>query len=77
MAQRVWQSIKVQYCSHASSDVALEAQVAYPAEFLGEQLPRVSAHRCSHAMQCNLFRQPACLWAGTNPEVDPFKEAAG
>jgi hypothetical protein len=72
MAVKTWQSVKIQYCSHAGSEVAFEAQVIYPAEHLPEQLPRVSAHRCSHAMQCNLFKQPSCVWAGTNPNMDPF-----
>jgi hypothetical protein len=74
MAVKTWQSLKIQYCSHAGDEVSFDAQVVYPADHLPDQPPRVSAHRCSHAMQCNLFRQPSCVWAGTNPGVDPFKE---
>jgi hypothetical protein len=36
--------------------------------------PRVLAHRCSYSLYCNLDGRPSCLWAGTNPAVDPFTE---
>jgi hypothetical protein len=72
MAVKTWQPIKICYCQHVNQDVALEAQVIYPAEFLPDQPARVTAHRCSHGEMCNLDGRPSCLWAGTNPAVDPF-----
>jgi len=76
MAQRTWQPIKAQYCSRAGDEVQLEVEVVYPAEYLPDQEPRVLAHRCSHAMICNLEKQASCIWAGTNPAYDPFTEKA-
>ena len=52
--------------------VALEAEVLHPADFLPDP-PRVLAHRCSMGDQCNQFARAACVWAGTNPVVDPFR----
>lgn len=74
-AVKIWQVLKVQYCQHAAEEVGFEAQVVYPAEWLPEQPPRVLAHRCSHGFACNLDGRPSCIWAGTNPVVDPFTEA--
>jgi hypothetical protein len=71
MAVKTWQTIKVKYCEHAKSDVSLDAQIIIPADHLPDLMARVYAHRCSHAMVCT---DPSCVWAGTNPEVDPFKE---
>ncbi len=74
MAEKMWQSIQLRYCEHASAQVSLEAQVIYPADILPDQPPQVVAHRCSHAFACNLDDRPSCVWAGTNPAYDPFKE---
>jgi len=74
MSVKTWQSIKVCYCQHVGSEVALEAEVIYPAEWLPDQNPRVMAHRCSRGMACNLDGRPSCMWAGTNPVIDPFIE---
>jgi len=74
MAVRNWQPIKYCYCHHVDQNVALEAEVVFPAEWLPEQAPRVLAHRCSHAISCNLDGRSSCLWAGTNPVIDPFIE---
>jgi hypothetical protein len=52
-------------------EVALESEVLYPMDFLPDP-PRVRSHRCSLGAQCNQFAQPACIWAGTNPNFDPF-----
>ncbi len=77
MAVKVWQTIKVQYCRHANSEVALEAEVLYPEEHLPEQGPRIVAHRCSRGVECGLeHSQNACVWTGTNPDFDPFAEKA-
>lgn len=74
MAVKTWQTIKVRYCHHADAEVELEAQTVYPAEWLPDQPPRILAHRCSHAFACSLDGRPSCVWAGTNPSYDPFRE---
>jgi len=74
MAEKVWQPIKVCFCEHVGEDVAFEAELVYPADFLPDQGPRVLAHRCSHGMACNQDGRPSCIWAGTNPAVDPFSD---
>jgi hypothetical protein len=74
MPVRSWQPVKVCICHHVGEEVALEADVVYPAEWLPEQPPRIIAHRCSHGLACNLDGRPSCVWAGTNPAIDPFLE---
>jgi len=74
LAVKTWQVVKVRYCHHVNQDVSFEAEVIYPAEFLPDTAPRVIAHRCSHAFSCNLDGRPSCIWAGTNPSYDPFRE---
>jgi hypothetical protein len=74
MAFKNWEVIKVSYCEHAGEEVALEAEIGYPADRLPEQAPRIIAHRCSRGLACNSFSQASCCWAGTNPGYDPFKE---
>jgi hypothetical protein len=74
MAEKAWQAIKTCYCHHVDQEVALEAEMIYPAEWLPDQMPRVVAHRCSYALACNLDGRPSCIWAGTNPAIDPFIE---
>jgi len=71
MAVRTWQTIQKKYCDHASAEVGLEAEIIYPSEHLPDMLARVYAHRCSHVGVC---LNPNCVWAGTNPDRDPFKE---
>ena len=44
MAYRNWEVIKVSYCEHAGEEVALEAEIAYPATYLPEQAPRMFWH---------------------------------
>ena len=75
MAQRTWQTIKIRYCEHAGQEVSMDAEVILPAEWLPDGPPRVIAHRCSHAVDCNLDNRASCVWAGTNPAYDPFAEA--
>ena len=73
MATRTWQSIKICYCHHVDQEVSLETEVVYPAEWLPDIEPaRVLAHRCSQGVTCNLDEKPSCMWAGTNPTIDPF-----
>jgi hypothetical protein len=74
MSEKSWEIVKVHYCHHVKEEVGLEAQVVYPAEWMPDQPPRVFAHRCSKAIMCNQDGRPSCIWAGTNPAVDPFKE---
>ncbi len=75
MNQKQWQTIKVQYCQRVGKEVSLEAQVVYPGENMPDQPPRIVAHRCSFGLQCNLLNNsPSCIWAGTNPNYDPFSE---
>jgi hypothetical protein len=54
--------------------VALEAQVVYPPEYLGEQAPRVLAHRCSNGFDCMVTHDGGCRWSGANPTYDPFED---
>lgn len=75
MAEKTWEVVKVRYCDHVKEEVGLEAQVVYPADWLPDQPPRIIGHRCSEALMCNLDGRASCVWAGTNPGVDPFKEA--
>lgn len=75
MAIKAWESIKVRYCHHVDDEVSLEAQVIYPADILPDQAPRVVSHRCSRAVSCNLDGRSSCVWAGTNPVFDPFRES--
>lgn len=75
MAERTWQTLKVRYCEHAESDVYLQAELIYPAEWLPDCQPRVMAHRCSHGIQCNFNGRASCIWSGTNPTVDLFTES--
>ena len=74
MAERTWKEIKVRYCKHAGCNVALEAEVIYPADLLPDQPPHVGSHRCSHGGICMRMGEAACIWAGTNPAYDPFQE---
>ena len=72
MAEKIWEVINIRYCDHIDQDVGFEAQVVYPLDLLPDQEARVYAHRCSHAFGCNLDGRPSCMWAGTNPAIDPF-----
>lgn len=74
MAEKTWQPIKIRYCDHAGAEVALEVAAVYPADHLPDQGPRIFGHRCSKAGECILLNKSTCVWAGTNPNYDPFKE---
>ena len=73
MTDKKWEVLQVCYCQHVGENVNFEAQVVHPAEVLPDQGPRVMAHRCSRGVACSLEDKPACVWAGTNPTVDPFE----
>jgi hypothetical protein len=74
MAKKVWQEIKVQFCDHAGTDVALEAEVLYPDDLMPDTPPRIVAHRCERGLECGLMKEASCVWAGSNPNYDPFSE---
>jgi hypothetical protein len=71
MAVRTWHVEKIEYCERVGHEIALEAEVVYPADHLPDQ-PRVIAHRCSSAIVCNQFDKPVCVWCGTNPDHNPL-----
>ena len=73
MADRTWETSKVCYCEHIKDEVALEAEVLYPMDELPDP-PRVLSHRCSRGGECNELGKAACVWAGTNPDYDPFRQ---
>ena len=73
MAHKTWEVTKVCFCEHVDREVALEAEMVYPIDYLPDP-PRVLALRCSHGVYCNQMQQAACKWAGTNPDVDPFRQ---
>lgn len=72
MERKNWEVTRVSFCEHVKLEVALEAEVLYPADFLPDP-PRILSHRCSHGVLCNQMNKAACTWAGTNPEFDPFR----
>jgi len=71
MAQKKWQVSKIRYCEHVGHEIALEAQVVYPPEYMPDHPPRVVARRCSNAMECNKMDKVTCAWCGTNPDYRP------
>lgn len=74
MSTVIWKVQKSRFCHHVGQEVALEVQVVYPADLIPETSPRVLAHRCSQGVSCNLDERSCCIWAGTNPLIDPFIE---
>lgn len=73
MAWEQWVVLRTQECPRLGEEVRLEARVVYPAEWLPDQPPRVTAHRCSHAEVCRTSLHPGCRWDGRVPEYDPFQ----
>ena len=74
MAKKEWQAVKTIYCNRIGAQVALESETIHPADTLPDMQARITGHRCSHAELCNLDGRGSCVWAGTNPVYDPFKE---
>lgn len=72
MTQKKWQTQKICYCERVGREVKLEAQVVFPAEHLPDQPPRILAHRCSNAIECNKLDKMVCAYCGTNPEFNPM-----
>jgi hypothetical protein len=75
MAEKVWKPVKKIYCNRVQEEVLLEALVLYPPEHLPQNEPQVLGHRCSDGVMCNTIEKPACVWAGTNPNYDPFQDS--
>lgn len=71
MALRTWQVEAIKYCERVGHDIALEVELVYPAENLPDLAPRVLAHRCSNALECNQMDHPVCKLCGTNPVHNP------
>lgn len=67
MAQKKWQIRKTIHCEYAGRDVVFETQIIIPSESLPDQPPRVIAHRCSNAIECNKIEKMTCALCGTNP----------
>lgn len=67
----VWKTVKSLRCDRIGVEVALEARVVYPPEFLPDQ-PRILAHRCSMGIDCNAYDRPGCCWSGGWPASDPL-----
>ena len=74
MAKKTWEPVKVVFCARIQQEVMLEALVVYPSENMPGGEPRVLGHRCSEGIMCNTIDKPACVWAGTNPNYDPFSD---
>jgi hypothetical protein len=72
VAFRNWEVSKIEYCEHAGHEIALEAELVYPAEWLPDQPARLIARRCSNALACNGTDKPGCVWCGTNPDHRPI-----
>jgi hypothetical protein len=72
MPIEAWEPIKKAHCDRIDEEVALEARVIYPAEFLPDQPGRILAHRCSQSISCSVLDRPTCCWAGSWPGYDPF-----
>ena len=75
MAVKKWESIKLKQCERVAKEVSLDVEMIYPADWLPDQTVQVTGHRCSYAYACNLDDRGSCVWAGSNPAYDPFKEA--
>ncbi|MGD8759811.1 MAG: hypothetical protein PVJ07_06125 [Anaerolineales bacterium] len=71
MAQVLWHEIERRMCEHVREEASLEAKLAFPAEVLPDQPPRVLAHRCSHEATCQLGDKTACQWASLITGSDP------
>ncbi len=71
MTIRAWQVEKIAYCEYVGHEIALEAEVVYPADELPDLTPRIVAHRCSNAIECNAMDKPVCRWCATNPNYSP------
>ena len=53
-------------------EVALEAEVLYPMDFLPDP-PRFLSHRCSHGLECKPVRQSSLCVGRYESNYDPFR----
>jgi hypothetical protein len=72
MAERTWEVSQVCFCDNVKQKVTLETEVLVPADLLPDP-PRLLSHRCSLSLECNQLTRATCIWAGTNPDYDPFR----
>ena len=65
--------VKEAICSVRQQPAALLYEVAYPTNYLFtlEGL-RILRRRCSLDLEFNCMDGVQCVWAGTNPDIDPF-----
>jgi len=73
MADRIWETSKLCYCERVMGQVGLEVEMIYPIDFLPDP-PRLRSHRCSHGLECNNKSEATCIWSGTNPDYDPYRQ---
>lgn len=74
MAEIQRKTLKVKFCDHVNCEVNFEVETVLPAEFLPDQPGRIVSRRCSLGTQCSYLDKVACVWAGTNPNYDPFAQ---
>ncbi|GAB4548661.1 MAG: hypothetical protein Fur002_25580 [Anaerolineales bacterium] len=70
MTEKIWKVEASKYCEHIQREVNIEDEVVFPAEVLPDQPARITARRCSNALECNLLEKAACELCGTNPQID-------
>lgn len=74
MAIRNWVTINKRFCDKVGCQVALQAQVIYPIDYLPDNL-RILSERCSHGDLCLKERFGSCGFSGGDPGIDPFNES--
>ena len=62
MAWESWRTVKQTRCEIMDEEITLHSRLAFAADNLPDQPPRVLAHRCSSAEHCDHFDQPKCPW---------------
>jgi hypothetical protein len=62
MAWESWRAGKQTHCEVMDEKVTLQSRLAFAADNLPDQPPRVLAHRCSSAENCDHFDQNKCPW---------------
>lgn len=72
MTQKYWQTQKSCFCERVGHEIRIETQMVFPAEHLPDQPPRILAHRCSSAIECNALNKMVCAYSGTNPDFKPL-----
>lgn len=71
-AKMTWVTVKKQYCAILEGEAELLEQRVYPADVIPDmENYRVTGHKCSAAVACNL-KGCQCKWSYTGPTVDRF-----